>query len=498
MTKTMTRALLVSALAVVVGSCATGQDPCDPNPCIAPPLDNCEAGVARIFPPTGQCLSTGDQAECTYQPALVDCALTGQFCLEGQCLSDPCDPNPCVSAPVDGCDGNTALTYEEIGFCETADGNVDCTYDEATRVDCEADGEICENGACVVSVEPCNPNPCTDPDPDSCAGEVASVYPSVGNCTDVGGTAECDYVAVVLDCAANNLLCDAGQCVPDPCNPNPCNSPPPDTCTVDTANVHPSTGVCVNMSGTADCTYTPSPVDCTASSLVCDNGLCVTPGDPCNPNPCTPPGPSCNSSVAETFSGLGTCTDVGGSANCSHTPATSVDCTLSGEICSGGNCIPAGSGAVIISEYVEGSSFNKYLELYNASTSAVDLSTFTVELYSNGNLSVSSTITVDSVVLLPGAVFVIADDGHTIWNNPGPDQLVSASLWNGNDAVRLVDGTTQVDLLGNIGDAAYWGDNRTFVRNAGILVGVTSGNTWNSSEWTELAVDTHQLGGHTP
>lgn len=498
MTKTATRALLVGALVGMASGCATGQDPCDPNPCVAPPADWCFEGVAQIYPGTGQCSAPGDQAECTYTPALVDCGATGQFCLEGMCLSDPCDPNPCVSAPVDGCDSNVAVSYEAVGSCETSDGNVECTYAEASRTDCADDGEICEGGLCVSSVEPCNPNPCTNPPANDCAGEVASIYPAVGNCADDGGVAACGYVAVELDCAASGLLCSAGQCVPDPCSPNPCTNPPADTCTLDTANVHPNPGVCVDLGGAPDCTYTPSPVDCSASGLVCDNGLCVTAGDPCNPNPCAAPGPSCNGNVAETFSGLGTCTDVGGSADCSFTPATSQDCTLTGELCSGGVCVPAGGGGVFISEYVEGTSYNKYLELYNASSSAVDLSTFTLELYSNGSATVSTTLILDAVILLPGDVYVVADDDHTLWTSPGPDQVFTASLWNGNDAIRLLNGTTQLDLMGIIGDAAYFGDNRTLVRKAGVLVGITSGSAWDPTEWTELAVDTHQLGGHSP
>lgn len=495
MTNKATRPLLVCALAVLVSGCATGNDPCDPNPCITPPADNCVAGVALIYPATGQCFSPGDQAECTYEAAQVDCTDTGQFCLEGKCLADPCDPNPCVSAPSDSCDGNVAVTYDETGSCETTEGTVECTYTEASRTDCALAGEICEGGACVVSVEPCNPNPCTEPPVDSCAGDVASVYPSEGNCTDNGGTAECDYVPVVLDCSANGFLCDAGQCVPDPCNPNPCTDPPTDTCTGDTANVHPTTGVCANVGGSADCTYTPTPVDCTASGLICDNGLCVNPADPCNPNPCTPPGPSCNGNVAETFSGLGTCTDVGGSASCSHTPATQVDCTLTGELCSGGTCVPAGSGGVIISEYVEGSSFNKYLELYNASASPVDLGSFTIEVYFNGNTTVGTTLALNAFVLLPGDTYVVADDGHTIWTNPGPDQVFGSAFWNGDDVIRLMDGITEVDVMGGVpGEQTDWGINKTLVRVAGI----TSGGAWNIVDWIELATDIHQLGSHTP
>ncbi len=39
---------------------------------------------------------------------------------------------------------------------------------------------------------------------------------------------------------------------------------------------------------------------------------------------------------------------------------------------------------LFISEYIEGSNFNKAIEIYNGTGSNVDLSNYTLELYSNG------------------------------------------------------------------------------------------------------------------
>jgi len=119
-----------------------------------------------------------------------------------------------------------------------------------------------------------------------------------------------------------------------------------------------------------------------------------------------------------------------------------------------------------------------------------------VEIYSNGSSSVSTTLVLaPSALLLPGEVFVIADDSHTLWTSPGPDQVFTSSFWNGNDAIRLMDGTTVVDEMGVVGDGlTLWGENLTLVRVAGIV----AGGTWSLAEWTTLPEDTHQLGGHTP
>ena len=47
---------------------------------------------------------------------------------------------------------------------------------------------------------------------------------------------------------------------------------------------------------------------------------------------------------------------------------------------------------LLISEYVEGSSFNKALELYNSSEVALDLSDYTLELYANGATAATATL----------------------------------------------------------------------------------------------------------
>ena len=58
--------------------------------------------------------------------------------------------------------------------------------------------------------------------------------------------------------------------------------------------------------------------------------------------------------------------------------------------------LPA-SADVIISEYVEGGSFNKAVELFNTGSNSVDLSTYQLKLYFNGK-------TQASVIALTGAI----------------------------------------------------------------------------------------------
>ena len=143
---------------------------------------------------------------------------------------------------------------------------------------------------------------------------------------------------------------------------------------------------------------------------------------------------------------------------------------------------------LFISEYVEGWSNNKALEIYNPTSAPVNLSQFFVARYSNG----SSTATVGNAIQLSGtiaphSVYVAVlqkldplgvGQEAPVWDSLQsradgfycPDYAVSNCFyWNGNDAVMLAKGTLPstaatlinaanvtgfqiIDLLGKIGD----------------------------------------------
>jgi hypothetical protein len=119
---------------------------------------------------------------------------------------------------------------------------------------------------------------------------------------------------------------------------------------------------------------------------------------------------------------------------------------------------------IFISEYVEGWSNNKALEIYNPTSNPIDLSQYFVARYSNG----SNTATVANSVQLSGTiapydVFVAVLDKRDpngvdreapIWDSleVRADGFFSpvyetsdAFYWNGNDAVMLAKGTLPTD-----------------------------------------------------
>ena len=170
---------------------------------------------------------------------------------------------------------------------------------------------------------------------------------------------------------------------------------------------------------------------------------------------------------------------------------------------------------LFISEYVEGWSNNKALEIYNPTANAIDLSQYMVIRYSNG----STTATAANAVQLSGTVashdvFVGVleklDPNGTgqeapIWDSLQaradgyfcPDYSVSnAFYWNGNDAVVLAKGDINniasaipVDIFGKIGEDPGTGWTTQFpytsggvvvtadhslIRKASVLKGVTN------------------------
>ncbi len=167
---------------------------------------------------------------------------------------------------------------------------------------------------------------------------------------------------------------------------------------------------------------------------------------------------------------------------------------------------------LLISEYIEGSGNNKYLEIYNGTGASVNLADYAVRIYSNGSTTPSTTISL-SGTLANNSVYVIANSLATIWT--GTPNLSTGSLnFNGDDAVELfniVSGTT-VDLFGNIGcdpgtawtSGSYSTKDRTLVRDSIVCSGITTDNsiacpftTLNTEWYVYPQDDVSHLGTHT-
>ena len=160
--------------------------------------------------------------------------------------------------------------------------------------------------------------------------------------------------------------------------------------------------------------------------------------------------------------------------------------------------------SVFISEYVEGTSLNRGIEVYNPSGVAIDLAAeaFVLRIYANGSSSVSASINLTGVVAA-NDVYVLAHSDAVF----AADQKSSGVNFNGDDALVLEASGLIVDSIGRVGEdpGNGWGsgstttDNHTLRRDTSVCGGDT--NTTDQydpvTEWLAFDVDTYDgLGSH--
>ncbi|MDP3129851.1 MAG: lamin tail domain-containing protein, partial [Bacillota bacterium] len=169
---------------------------------------------------------------------------------------------------------------------------------------------------------------------------------------------------------------------------------------------------------------------------------------------------------------------------------------------------------LFFSEYIEGSSYNKAIEVYNPTNATVDLTAYTIELYSNG-AAVASASLVLAGTLPAGQVYVLANGqaNAAILAQADYTQVYSATPplcvpnWNGDDAIVLKHNGVILDVFGQIGfdPGSSWNvggvqtADRSLVRKSSITGGdIVGSDVFNPSvEWVSYAVDTtSNLGWH--
>jgi predicted extracellular nuclease len=173
---------------------------------------------------------------------------------------------------------------------------------------------------------------------------------------------------------------------------------------------------------------------------------------------------------------------------------------------------PATSAApteLFFSEYIEGSSNNKALEIYNGTGAAIDLAAGDYEIlqYSNGSVTAGNTFDLSGTVAA-GDVFVFAHSSASPSILAQADATSGAGLFNGDDALAFVKADAAIDVIGQIGfdPGSQWGSglastaDNTLRRKAGIEAGDSNGTDAfdPSVQWDGFATDTFNgLGCHS-
>jgi len=173
-------------------------------------------------------------------------------------------------------------------------------------------------------------------------------------------------------------------------------------------------------------------------------------------------------------------------------------------------------GELFISEYIEGSSNNKAIEIYNPTSSTVTLTgNYSIRMYFNGS-STPTTFALTGTIA-PSDVFVFCTTTSDAAILAQQDQSSAASMFNGDDAVELfnVGLNTSIDVIGIIGvdPGSEWTvnsisgtANHTLVRKATIqspnTVWIASGelgwDVFTQDDFTHLGTHTMNACGPTP
>jgi len=167
----------------------------------------------------------------------------------------------------------------------------------------------------------------------------------------------------------------------------------------------------------------------------------------------------------------------------------------------------AATSELVLSEYIEGSSFNKAVEIYNGTGGDVDLAAgaYTLELYSNGAATASQSLALSGTIA-DGDVYVLAHGTADLLILAQADTINNSVInFNGDDGVVLRKGGVVVDAFGQnaVDPGSQWpggGQNDTLRRKDAVCAGDTDfSNAFDASiEWDIFAQDTFDgLGSHS-
>jgi hypothetical protein len=170
---------------------------------------------------------------------------------------------------------------------------------------------------------------------------------------------------------------------------------------------------------------------------------------------------------------------------------------------------------LIISEYIEGASYNKAIEIYNGTGSSINLSNYSLKLASNGAQAWGNSLTL-SGTLANNDVYVLAhkDAAADILAVADYSEATASVInFNGDDSLGLFNGENLIDIFGSIsgtdpgtswvvpyyesGEATATTHDKTWVRHSSVT-GPNSTSPFASTEWLVYDIGTHSyLGSHT-
>lgn len=178
--------------------------------------------------------------------------------------------------------------------------------------------------------------------------------------------------------------------------------------------------------------------------------------------------------------------------------ATGMKTITDHELVGGGEVPEPSTGEIFITEYVEGSSNNKYIEIYNPTGQTIDLAGYSLDVAANGgdwsaNGTYNNSMDLTGKTIASRATLVFKHKQATIYAG----EAIEANFvnFNGDDAVGLFKNGVLIDIVGKQGDKTKYGENVTLRRKSSV----TGPNlVYTVDEWDTLKIDDISgLGSHT-
>lgn len=154
---------------------------------------------------------------------------------------------------------------------------------------------------------------------------------------------------------------------------------------------------------------------------------------------------------------------------------------------------------LILSEYVEGTGNNKAIEIYNGTGASVNLAAYSIAVYFNGNTVATGNIAL-SGTLANGATFVVANPSSVAALSSLANLTSGALNFNGNDVVALRKNGVNIDVFGQIGNAANFAVDITYRRKSSVIEGNPNGSApfVVANEWDAAPVNSFDnIGTHS-
>ncbi len=151
---------------------------------------------------------------------------------------------------------------------------------------------------------------------------------------------------------------------------------------------------------------------------------------------------------------------------------------------------------LFFSEYVEGSSYNKALEISNFTGHDIDLSNYVIKKQTNGTGDWSTGLQLSGIIH-NGESYVIANSSasQTVLDKANLKTSAAEMSFNGNDPVSLWKNGKLIDIIGNFNDGSYFAKDVTLIRKPDVS---SPSTTYKTDQWIEKSQDYFDnLGTHT-